>query len=231
MAYIPRWERLPAALKRVMDATRLSKDEAQKDICLAIADRAINIQGKLGKHVSTGFTSWDTVLEGQAFIIPTEIKPEDLDWERSRPEKSWTVRREAFKKAGAWELDLIELCRADVTNALCTGRPGESVQHVPGETGATNTSRSVPEGNAIGPGSSSSDPQSPGAEGSPRPRGPRPKKLAQTCDAMRDDVQQGRRSMADLKNMLEKDLSVTYGVSRDTARKARSAVLSELGGN
>ena len=34
--------------------------------------------------------------------------------------------------------------------------------------------------------------------------------------------------MAELENMLEKNLAANYGVSRDTARKARKAVLSEL---
>jgi DNA-binding GntR family transcriptional regulator len=45
---------------------------------------------------------------------------------------------------------------------------------------------------------------------------------------MRNDVQGGRLSVAQLENMLEKDLEARYGVSRDTARKARVAVLSEL---
>jgi DNA-binding GntR family transcriptional regulator len=45
---------------------------------------------------------------------------------------------------------------------------------------------------------------------------------------MRNDIQQGRLTVAELENMLEKDLAARYGVSRDTARKARNAVLSEL---
>jgi len=48
---------------------------------------------------------------------------------------------------------------------------------------------------------------------------------------MREDVRQGRRTVAELKKMLEKELASTYGVSRDTARKARNAVLSEFGEN
>jgi DNA-binding GntR family transcriptional regulator len=48
---------------------------------------------------------------------------------------------------------------------------------------------------------------------------------------MRNDIQQGRRTVAELKNMLEKNLSANYGVSRDTARKARRGVLSEFGEN
>jgi DNA-binding GntR family transcriptional regulator len=48
---------------------------------------------------------------------------------------------------------------------------------------------------------------------------------------MRNDIQQGRRTLAELEIMLEKNLSELYGVSRDTARKARRAVLSEFGEN
>ena len=46
---------------------------------------------------------------------------------------------------------------------------------------------------------------------------------------MRDDLLQGRRTPAELKDMLEKNLAANFGVSRDTARKARNAVLAELG--
>ena len=45
---------------------------------------------------------------------------------------------------------------------------------------------------------------------------------------MRNDIQQGRLTVAQLEDMLEKNLATNYGVSRDTARKARKAVLSEL---
>jgi hypothetical protein len=46
---------------------------------------------------------------------------------------------------------------------------------------------------------------------------------------MRDDLRQGRRTTAELSAMREKNLAATYGVSRDTARKARNAVLAEFG--
>jgi DNA-binding GntR family transcriptional regulator len=48
---------------------------------------------------------------------------------------------------------------------------------------------------------------------------------------MRSDIQRGRRTVAELESMLEKNLSANYGVSRDTARKARTAVLSEFAEN
>ena len=61
-----------------------------------------------------------------------------------------------------------------------------------------------------------------------RPRGRKPKKLARVKEAMMEDIRRGRQSPNGLKNMLEKDLVASYGVSRDTARKARDAVLSEM---
>lgn len=57
-----------------------------------------------------------------------------------------------------------------------------------------------------------------------RPRGAKPKKLERVKEAMKDDVKQGRHSIAELREMREKDLAAEYGVSRDTARKARNAV-------
>ena len=61
-----------------------------------------------------------------------------------------------------------------------------------------------------------------------RPRGRKPKKLARVKEAMMEDIRLGRQTPNGLKNMLEKDLVAGYGVSRDTARKARDAVLSEM---
>jgi hypothetical protein len=61
-----------------------------------------------------------------------------------------------------------------------------------------------------------------------RPRGRKPKKLARVKEAMMAEIRLGRRTPNGLKNMLEKDLMAGYGVSRDTARKARDAVLSEM---
>jgi hypothetical protein len=63
---------------------------------------------------------------------------------------------------------------------------------------------------------------------SARLRGRKAKKLDQVKETMREDVRLGRETPDGLRNMLEKDLAAKYGVSRDTARKARDAVLSEL---
>jgi DNA-binding GntR family transcriptional regulator len=61
-----------------------------------------------------------------------------------------------------------------------------------------------------------------------RKRGRRPNKLEMVKEAMRCDIREGRQTAAGFGAMLEKTLASTYGVSRDTARKARIAVLSEI---
>jgi hypothetical protein len=61
-----------------------------------------------------------------------------------------------------------------------------------------------------------------------RPRGRKPKRLDQVKQAMREDLRRGRLRADALRDMLEKNLADRYGVSRDTARKARDAVVSEM---
>jgi Bacterial regulatory proteins, gntR family len=55
-------------------------------------------------------------------------------------------------------------------------------------------------------------------------RGRKPIKLEQVKEAMRRDLSQG----SELQNMREKELAAKYGVSRDTARKARDAVVPKI---
>jgi DNA-binding GntR family transcriptional regulator len=62
----------------------------------------------------------------------------------------------------------------------------------------------------------------------PRKRARPPKKFEQTKQAMEQDILQGRLTATGLKTMLEREISEKYSVSRDTARKARNAVLAEF---
>ena len=55
-------------------------------------------------------------------------------------------------------------------------------------------------------------------------RGRKPTKLEQVKQAMRRDFSQ----RSELQNMQEKELAAKYGVSRDTARKARDAVVPQI---
>jgi hypothetical protein len=63
---------------------------------------------------------------------------------------------------------------------------------------------------------------------SARPRGRRPKKLDRAKEAMREDIRLGQLTAVALRDMTEENLAFRYHVSRDTARKARDAVLSEM---
>lgn len=135
MSYLSAWERLPDAVERVMTANGCTADEAKADICMAIADRAINLRGKLQRNTK-GHTS-NSVLERNSFQIQGKIKPADFDWEASRPTKSWIVTGEATRSPGYWTLTWIELSRSDVTSILCKATQNErSVQSVASAKGA-----------------------------------------------------------------------------------------------
>jgi hypothetical protein len=60
----------------------------------------------------------------------------------------------------------------------------------------------------------------------PRKRARAPKKFEQTKQAMVQDIRQGRLTATELDTMLEREIAEKYSVSRETARKARNAVLS-----
>ena len=141
MAYVPVWERLSDAATRVMEAAGVSKDEAQVDICQAIVDGAVQFRCRLKRHTTKPMTS-KAVLDGNAFLQITKLKPDDLDWEGSRPLKPWTVRRGSYPIPGDWELACLKLSKTDVTNVLCRAETqGETAQRASRETGATSRSR------------------------------------------------------------------------------------------
>jgi len=58
--------------------------------------------------------------------------------------------------------------------------------------------------------------------------GRRPEKRNQVKAAMNEDLEQGRLTESALRNMPEKALAAKYGVNRETARKARNEVVSEM---
>jgi hypothetical protein len=60
-----------------------------------------------------------------------------------------------------------------------------------------------------------------------RQRGPVPKKLKATTEAMRARILDGSLSIDGLKKMLEKNMAEAFEVSRDTCRTARRVVLSD----
>jgi hypothetical protein len=62
-------------------------------------------------------------------------------------------------------------------------------------------------------------------------RGPKPVKLEATKTRMRDDIENGKFSKMQLRDMNQEALAETYLVNRATACKARDAVLSEYDAN
>ena len=228
MASESTWERLSKALERVRTVTQVSEGKAKERICQAIADRVVNIRGKLKEDRNKLHTS-NAVLAGGEFRIPHDIKPEDLDWENSRPLKLWEVQAARSRVRGLWHLAWIELSSAEVTQHLC--RPetqGEAAQDALSDVGTPSGRQPAPEssGSPLGVETALS-----GSTGPARRRGPRPLRLERTINTMRTDIEEGRRSVSEIQNMLEKRLSEIYGVSRDTARRARNAVLSEFSDN
>ena len=217
MPYVSAWERLPDTIRRVT-AGRRPKEQAQIDLCRAIADGTVKIRCKLKRH-TRGFTS-QAVLEGKDFEIRTEIKSEDLNWETSCPVKPWLVQRGSYSIPGYWSLEWLEVCRTDVTKALCAAKEQDE-----NTSPLTLESQEMPVGSGR---RSTAGRRKSGTAGPGRPRGARPQKREQTKNAMWNDIQQKRLTVAQLQDLLEKNLAAKYGVSRDTARKARNAVLLEL---
>jgi hypothetical protein len=134
------WEWLPEVLARVMEARGLTKDEAQADICRAINNGALNFQCKLRERIYETSTS-TAELERNALEIMAPLRPEDFDWESSRPLKKWIVRRESgFRPSGPWDLEWIKLLRENVTKFLCSTGQRESPEQAWRRTGTRRTS-------------------------------------------------------------------------------------------
>lgn len=116
MAYVPDWERLPDALKRVM-AAGLSQDEAQVDICRAISDRKIRLRLQV-----TPSPYLMRVVDVSQVNVPIDLKQSDFDWEKSCLERTWRSRSVDIDILLSSEhAKYIELLRPGVTNVLIAG--------------------------------------------------------------------------------------------------------------
>ena len=140
MADVPTWERLSAATERVMATAGLSKEDAQSQICRAIADGILKFRGQVGQHTTRPIHGGKRVFEEKDFHLSPDIQREDFDWEQSRPLKQWGVRREIFNLPGLWNVDWIEVFSADVTKLCSAKNQGEATQR-PSRTGATRRSQ------------------------------------------------------------------------------------------
>jgi hypothetical protein len=110
--YERQYERLSQAVARVMTLTGLSQEQARIDICYALADAVISFQAQLKKQANGPMRSKE-VLDGAEFERLTAVKPEDFDWEQSRPIKPLWRKRPPC--SGLWEVAWIELSIPDIT--------------------------------------------------------------------------------------------------------------------
>ena len=115
MGYISKWESLSEAADHIMSWTDVALEEARADLCKAMSDGSLEIRAKLAKHATKLQTSASTV-EGTQLQIPIRLRPDDIDWRHSRPQKPWLLVRPLPRHhGGEWYLDLIEVCRESVT--------------------------------------------------------------------------------------------------------------------
>ncbi len=227
MLYESQWWGLSESVTRVAEARGARPDAVQIGICQAISDRAIPLRCGLLRRAMDSFCAPGKELNERQIDIPSDLKPEDFDWENSRPKQPWPPHRGTVKPPGLWYMD-IKLFGPDVMKALCPsqdrGGPRQNAL-----SGARPDAIAAAGDVLADDRDSGAGPQELSELVLRRRRGRRPRKFERTVSAMRADVLQGRLPMAELRNMLEKELVERYGgVSRAVARKARNAVLSEL---
>ena len=95
--YVPDRERLSEAVMRVV-ATGVNEDHAKQAICTAIADKKINVRFSIASEEGSapfGEHVVGTVRGGSEIEIPSQLAPNDFNWQQSRPLKPWRDIREA----------------------------------------------------------------------------------------------------------------------------------------
>jgi hypothetical protein len=111
MPYIPDWEPLSDAVKRIM-ASSVEESEAKADLCHTIADRKISVRVILagGKGV----------FSGGNVAPPVHLDPKDLDWDNSRPRAPWKIGP-ALGQYGwldDWKMEEITLVEVSTTEVI-----------------------------------------------------------------------------------------------------------------
>jgi len=240
--YVPDWEPLANALKRVL-AAGSKEQEAKADICNAVADKKIAVRVLVDE--SDPAVGGKTLSAPQV-AVPSRLNPEAFDWVRSRPLSPWqtgpTSVVERYFPTWSWKprgIALIELSTADVASVLCDGtrstptegtRQGVARKRAP-DDGRSQTSAedAICEEPKCGSTEAASSPLPPiGGSSQPdarRQRGRKPTVRKTTAAKMLSDLDTKAITRQQLAGMLEKVLAERYGVSRDTARKARNDVL------
>ena len=84
MRYVQDWTPLAEA-RRLVESSGLSKDEAELDICNALADRKIPIRPEILEI----YGSRGLPLGAPALRVPRRLTPRDFDWEKSATVTPW----------------------------------------------------------------------------------------------------------------------------------------------
>jgi hypothetical protein len=129
MTYVPSWERLFDALRRV--AVGVSVDEAKVAISCAITDRKIQIRITVGPHADLVRLNQMVLnpspalerFEGANIHVPSHLSPHNLDWPNSRPLEPWQIRPRQSRSARPFlwpnrTVFLIEVRADDVTRLI-----------------------------------------------------------------------------------------------------------------
>jgi hypothetical protein len=109
MSFTSKWMRLSEAVDRIGKSNAVSLQQARADLCQAMSDGALEIRGRLVRH-STRPQKSTAVVDATQFQTPTTLRPEDIDWTHSRPEKPWVLLHPPPRHhGGPWHLDLVEV--------------------------------------------------------------------------------------------------------------------------
>lgn len=119
MPYLPSWEKLADALKRV-ESFGTTTETAKVEICQAIADRNIPVRVVVATadHAVGGKT-----VQGSNLNVPQHLGPSDFNWDLSRPLDAWgTGPYPDYGVSGwSWEarpIELIEVSTDDLIHVL-----------------------------------------------------------------------------------------------------------------
>jgi hypothetical protein len=107
-------------------ATGVSEEKAKADLCRAVADGNIRV---LVRIAETAREKRGYVLRGANVGVPYPLKPEDFDWEQSRPHQPWRVGpvgpQSYTDPYWSWErqqIDWVELATADIEKIFGTSQ-------------------------------------------------------------------------------------------------------------
>jgi hypothetical protein len=172
--------------------------QAKVDICNAVSDRKIAIRVVIDD--SHRLDGGKTYLGGNVGV-PPRLNPADFNWARSRPLNPWSIGPmlgQHYSWPNGWEDRPISLIELSTADVI----------------------------NVF-----SGDTRPNSSDGRPvnlRSAGRKPRKLEKVKEAMKRDIRTRKRTKTMLRDMLEKNLAREYDASRDTVRKARDQVLSEI---